>query len=80
MMMSAPSGVLHLVLRAGREVDHRPVDVALERDAVVVGDPVDVGQREDLEPAGVGQDRPGPAHEAVQVAEVGDDLLAGAEA
>jgi hypothetical protein len=59
-------------------VDRGAVDVALERDALI-GDAVDVGEREHLEPAAVGEDRPRPGHEAVQVAEVGDDPLAWAE-
>ena len=35
------------------------------------------GQAEELEAAAVGQDRPVPAHEAVQAAQVADHLLAG---
>ena len=54
------------------------VDVA-ERDAVVVDARERVAQREDLEAARVGQDRPVPAHEPVQAAELGDQLVAGPE-
>ena len=54
------------------------VDVA-ERDAVVVDGGERVAEREDLEAARVGQDRPVPAHEPVQPAELGDQLVAGPE-
>ena len=43
----------------------------------VVGDLADLGEAEDLEAAGVGEDRPVPAHEAVQAAQLGDQLVAG---
>ena len=38
-----------------------------------------VAHREDLEAAGVGDDRPAPAHELVQAAEARDALVAGVE-
>jgi hypothetical protein len=38
-----------------------------------------VPQREDLEAAGVGQDRPVPGHEAVESPELGDQVGARAE-
>ena len=60
----------------GRQPMRRPVDVAPERDAVVV-DHAEVAERDDLEPAGVGEDRPVPAHEPMQPAEAGDPLMAG---
>ena len=47
-----------------------------ERDAVVVRLEQRVAEREDLEAAGVGEDRAVPAHERVQAAELGDQLLA----
>ena len=50
-----------------------------ERDAVVVDARDRVAQREDLVAAGVGEDRPVPAHERVQAAELGDHVLAGTE-
>ena len=50
--------------------------VAAERHAVVV-DGVEVVERDDLEPAGVGEDRPVPAHEAVEAPEPLDPLVAG---
>ena len=60
----------------GREARRGTVVDASERDAVVV-DPRDrVAQREDLEAAGVGEDRRVPAHEPVQPAEVADQLVA----
>lgn len=42
-------------------------------------DPAQVTQRPDLETAGVGQDRPVPAHELVQTAQFFDDVCAGAQ-
>jgi hypothetical protein len=56
----------------------RAVDVALEGDPVVV-DLVDPGEREDLEAAGVGEDRPAPAHEAVEAADLAQHVEPGAE-
>ena len=47
-------------------------------DPVVVDHP-QVAQRDDLEAARVGQDRPVPAHEPVQPAEALDALVAGAQ-
>ncbi len=63
----------------GREARRVAVVDVAERDAVVVDARDRVAQREDLEPAGVGEDRPVPRHEAVQAAEVADQLVAGAE-
>ena len=51
----------------------RAVDVRLEGDALV-GDLAQLGEAHHLEAAGVGEDRPVPAHEAVQAAEPGDAL------
>ncbi len=56
----------------GREARRGAVVDVAERDAVVVDGEQRVAQREDLEAAGVGQDRPVPAHEPVQPAELGD--------
>ena len=50
-----------------------------ERDAVVVDREQRVAEREDLETARVGEDRPVPARERVQPAELLDHVLAGAE-
>ena len=36
-----------------------------------------LGEAEDLEAAAVGEDRPVPVHEAVQAAQLGDQLVAG---
>ena len=56
--------------------DHRALLAALAAAALdLVGDAA-VGQREDLEAAGVGDQRPLPAHEAVQAAGSGDPLRA----
>ena len=54
----------------------RAVEVAAERDAVLVDDP-QVAERHDLEAARVGEDRPIPVHEPVQAAEPLDALRAG---
>jgi hypothetical protein len=61
-----------------REPVERPVEVAAERHAVVVDDP-QVAERDDLEAARVGQDRPVPGHELVEAAETGDPLVAGSK-
>ncbi len=60
----------------GREALGGAVVDGAERDAVVV-DPRRVEQREDLEAARVGEQGARPAHEAVQAAELLDQLLAG---
>ena len=52
----------------GRQLEQAAVEVRPERHALV-GDPVAVGQAEDLEPARIGEDRTVPAHERVQAAE-----------
>ncbi len=57
------------------EVPARPVDMALELDAVLL-DPAETFQREYLEAARVGQERTFPAHEAVQTAERRNDVFA----
>ncbi len=54
------------------------VDVA-KRDSVVIDGEQRVAEREDLETARVGEDRPVPAHEPVQPAELRDQCVAGAE-
>ena len=54
------------------------VDVRVEA-AAVLGHLPHPREREDLEPAGVGEYRAVPAHEAVQPAGGGDDLRPGAE-
>ena len=60
----------------GREVGGRAVVDTSERHALVI-DPRDrVAEREDLKAAGVGEDRQVPRHEAVQPAEVTDQLVA----
>jgi len=56
----------------------RAVDVRAEGDAVVV-DLVDRGEREHLEPAGVGEDRPIPRGELVESTGQADHLEARAQ-
>jgi hypothetical protein len=61
-----------------RPHEHR---AAVHRRAEVhalLGDLAQLAEAEDLKAAGVGQDRPLPVHEAVQIAVAGDDLGAGA--
>ena len=58
-----------------REPVQAPVQVAAEGDALVV-DPVDAGEREDLEPARVGEDGTVPSHEPVESAESLQDARA----
>jgi hypothetical protein len=60
---------LHGTLR--REPMRRAVEVGGEGDTVVI-DSSQIRQREDLEPARIGQDRPVPAHEPMQPAEPRD--------
>ena len=52
------------------------VDVAAEGGALL-GDSSRAGEREDLEPAGVGEHRARPAHEAVDAPQAAQDLRAG---
>ncbi len=58
----------------GREAVAGAVDVTLERYPFIV-DLVDVAQRENLEPARIGQNRVGPIHELVQSTQIGDDFI-----
>ncbi len=59
----------------GREAVGRAVEVAAERDPIVVHD-AQVAERDDLEAAGIGEDRAVPGHEPVQAAEPLDPLVA----
>ena len=62
--------------RPFRRDGHQPaVDVRAE-DGFLLGHFHAMGEAEDLEAAAVGQDRPVPAHEAVQAAQRGDYLFA----
>ena len=54
------------------------VEVRLESHAFF-GDAAEVGQAEDLEAAGIGEDGAGPRHEFVQASEVADEFVAGAK-
>ena len=73
--MSEPSASWTAIASSGREPVERAVEVAAERDAVLVDDP-QVAERDDLEAARVGQDRAVPVHEPVQAAEPRDPLVA----
>ena len=70
--------VLHLYRTLGRQLDGVAVDRRLEADALLA-ELAELGQREDLEAAAVGDQRPLPAHELVQAAELGHQLLAGVQ-
>ena len=70
--MSEPRLRLDLGDALRREALRRAVVDGAERDAVVVDREQRVAQREDLEAARVGEDRPVPAHERVQAAELRD--------
>ncbi len=50
----------------------------MEGDTVFI-DRAQLGQRHDLEPAGIGEDRAVPVHETVQAAEPGDTFRSGAQ-
>jgi hypothetical protein len=71
-----PQSILHLHAALRIQMHHASVDVALKRHAVV-GDLVEISHGKNLEPPGVGEDRPGPRHEAMQIAEFRHDLLTG---
>jgi hypothetical protein len=62
-------GPLNLHGSLGGELTVGPVDVTLELDAVLV-DPAQALEGEHLEPARVGEHRPGPGGEAVEAAHV----------
>ena len=70
---------LDLRRELGREVRLGAVVDVAERDAVVVHRRQRVAEGEDLETAGVGENRAVPPHEPVQPAELGDQLVARAE-
>ncbi len=72
-------GGLDLRGELGREARRRAVVDRAEGDAFVVDRGDRVAQREDLVAARIGQDRAVPAHEAVEPAELGDQLVAGPE-
>ena len=62
----------------GREFEEGAVDVRTE-DGGVVGDLARRGEAVDLEAATVGEDGAVPAHEAMQAAHLGDEVVAGTE-
>ena len=74
--MSEPSASWTPTASSGVNRWTRPVEMAAERDAVLVHDP-QVAQRDDLEAARVGQDRAVPVHEPMQPAEPRDPVVAG---
>ena len=76
MMMSAPSASCTATALSGVKPLEAAVDVRAEGHAVRVK-LAHQRQAEDLEAAGIGEHRAGPAHEAVQAAEIGDQVCAG---
>ncbi len=74
--MSEPSRPLDLRHSLRREPGLVAVVDGSEGHAVVVESGDRVAEREDLEPAGIGEDRTVPAGEGVQTAELLDDVLA----
>ena len=74
-MMSTPRSICRRTTSSGVRNIRAAVDVRAELDARIR----DLAQRreaEDLIAAAVGEDRPVPAHEAVQAAELADELRA----
>ena len=71
--MSDPSRAWISIERSGVRRWRGSVEVRGERDPVII-DASQVGQAEDLEPAGVGQDRPIPGHEPMEAAQSSDAL------
>src|ERR1035437_204999 len=67
--------LLNFYRKLGREAVVGTVEMALEGDAVIV-DLAQLAERDDLEPTGVGEDRPIPGHEAVQAAQGLDAFVA----
>ena len=61
-----------------RQLVPRAVEVRLEAGALL-GDLHERAEAEDLVAAAVGEDRPGPADEAMQAAALGDQVVAGTE-
>src|SRR5690349_15081243 len=72
----AAEGELHVYGRLGCEGMGIAIEVGAEDDALL-GNLAQAGETEDLESAGVGEDRAGPGHEAMQSAEPPDQLVAG---
>jgi hypothetical protein len=56
----------------------RAIEVGLKDDSAVRNF-AEVGEAEDLEAAGIGEDSIGPGHEAVEAAELTDEVVTGAE-
>ena len=69
-----PQGGLDLHALLGAQEMQRAVDVRTEPHALVVDRP-HARQGEHLEPAGIGEDRPGPVHESVQPAQFGHHVV-----
>ena len=66
---------LHRLLRAHK--DTATIDVAVEGNTLLLDLPSGTGQGEDLESAGVGQDRTIPVHKLVETTELLDELITG---
>ena len=70
--------VLDVHAHLGRDEAAAAVQMALKGHALFA-DLADAGEGKHLEPAAVGEDGLGPAHEAVQAARLADQVLAGAQ-
>ena len=71
---SAPSALLNGDGPLGSQLEQAAVEVRPERQPLVIN-PAPIGQAENLETAGIRQDRPVPAHERVQSAQRRNDVL-----
>ena len=76
MAMSEPSAAWISMLSSGVSSIFEPSRWFWKRHALL-GDFAQLGERPDLEAAGVGQERPPPGGEAVQAAHFADQLVAG---
>ena len=74
----AAEGELGVNRGFGCELMGAAIQVGLKRHAFV-RDLAQAGEREDLEAAGIGKNGVGPGHEAMQAAELADELMTGAE-
>ena len=77
-MMSLPKASWTSTSRFGREQVRVAVQMRAKQHAFL-GDFAKVAEAEDLEAAGIGQDRARPRHELVQTAQFADQLVSGAQ-
>ena len=77
-MMSLPSASWTSMVDSRREQMRVAVEMRAEQHALF-GDLAQAVQTEDLESAGIGEDRPRPGHELVQSAEPADGFVPGTQ-